>query len=464
MTISRDPLLADLRRILGDKGLMTTEDDRDAHATDSSGWDSIRPWVVACPATTSEVSAVLALCNENDVPVVPQGGLSGLVGGAVPVANGLALSMHRMRGIEEFDANARTLEVWAGTPLQEAQDYAEERGFLLALDLGGRGSCQIGGNVSTNAGGNRVIRYGMTREQVLGLEAVLADGTVIDARNKLLKNNAGFDLKHLFIGTEGTLGIVTRITLRLRALPRSQSVALCACTGFDDVIGLLRAADSSLGGNLTAFETMWQEFYDLALDVTPGAKRAFGEAYPMYVLIETRGGEQARDQESLEQFLGEAMGKGLIKDAVLSRSSDDVARLWSLRDASGEITRVLETFASLDVSIPINGMEAFIERARHTLSTRWPAARGVYFGHIGDSNLHVVFGSPDFPASAKKEAEALVYEIVRDVKGSIAAEHGIGRAKRDYLDHSRTAAEIDLMRTVKHALDPNGILNPGAVI
>ncbi len=464
MNGSQDRLLADLHGILGDKGLLRADDDRDRHATDSSGWDNVKPWAVACPADTSQVSAVLALCNENAVPVTPQGGLTGLAGGAVPVADGLALSLHRMRGIEDFDDQAGTMEVKAGTTLQEAQEYAEDRGFLLALDLGGRGSCQIGGNVSTNAGGNRVIRYGMTREQVLGLEAVLADGTVIDARNKLLKNNAGFDLKHLFIGAEGTLGVITRVTLRLRALPRSQSVALCGCTEFDQVIGLLRAADSKLGNDLSAFEAMWREFYDLALRVTPDARRAFAEDYPLYVLIETRGGDQSRDQENLEQFLGEAAADGLIKDAVVSRSSGDVADLWALRDASGEIVRHIGNFASLDVSIPIGVMEDFITRVRDALGSGWPQARGVYFGHLGDSNLHIIFGAPDFPDSAIKQACARVYELVRRAGGSISAEHGVGRAKRDYLGHSRSVAEIEMMRSIKRTLDPKGIMNPGAVI
>ena len=464
MSKSNDQLLADLHSILGDRGLLNGEDDRQRHATDTSGWASIPPWAVACPATTAEVSSVMALCNENGISVVPQGGLTGLTGGAVPVADGLALSLHRMRGIEEFDGQAGTLEVLAGKTLQEAQDYAEQQGFLLALDLGGRGSCQIGGNVSTNAGGNRVIRYGMTREQVLGLEAVLADGTVIDARNKLLKNNAGFDLKHMFIGSEGTLGIITRVTLRLHALPRSQSVALCGCACFDDTIKLLRAADRALGSNLTAFEAMWQEFHDLALDVMPGTRRAFSENYPLYVLIETRGGDQNRDQEALEEFLNQATTDGLINDAVVSRSSADVAKIWAMRDASGEIARSLEKFANLDVSIPIGKREDFIGRVREALSSRWPQSKGVYFGHIGDSNLHVLFGSPDFPDDGKKQVDALVYDLVREAGGSISAEHGIGRVKRDYLGYSRTAAEIETMRTLKRALDPNGILNPGAVI
>ena len=464
MNTSQDQLLVGLQSILGDKGLLTGDDDRQRHATDTSGWDCILPWAVACPATTDEVSAVMALCNENDVSVVPQGGLTGLAGGAVPVAQGIALSLHRLRGIEDFDGQAGTLEVKAGTTLQEAQDYAEDRGFLLALDLGGRGSCQIGGNVSTNAGGNRVLRYGMTREQVLGLEAVLADGTIIDARNKLLKNNAGFDLKHLFIGTEGTLGIVTRVTLRLRALPHSQSVALCGCAKFDDAIKLLRAADSRLGSNLAAFEAMWQEFHDMALNLMPGTRRPFDKDYPLYVLIETRGGNQDRDQEALAEFLIEATNSGLVKDAVVSQSTSDVARLWALRDASGEITRALGNFANLDVSIPISAMEGFIDQVRGSLSSRWPQAKGVYFGHIGDSNLHVLFGSSDFPATAKKQVEALVYDLVRKAGGSISAEHGIGRVKRDYLGYSRTPAEIELMRAMKRTLDPKGILNPDAVI
>lgn len=202
----------------------------------------------------------------------------------------------------------------------------------------------------------------------------------------------------------------------------------------------------------------------MALNVMPGTRQTFGEDYPLYVLIETRGGDQDRDQLALEEFLIDATESGLIKDAIVSQSTSDVARLWAMRDASGEITRSLKSFANLDVSIPIGAMENFVERVRGALSSRWPHAKGIYFGHIGDSNLHVLFGSPDFPQTAKKQVEALVYDLVRQAGGSISAEHGIGRVKRDYLRYSRSAAEIELMRAMKRTLDPKGILNPGAVI
>lgn len=457
-------LLDELADILGPVGLLRDPEQLESYATDWSGWGRALPLAVARPALTAEVSEVLKLCHAHGQAVVPQGGLSGLAGGAIPVGGALALSLQRMAGVEEIDEMAATLSVRAGTTLQAAQEAALAAGFLLAMDLGGRGSAQVGGNVSTNAGGNRVIRYGMTREQVLGLEAVLADGTIIDARSKLLKNNTGIDLKHLFIGTEGTLGVVTRIVFRLHPMPRSQTVALVAMPRLDDIHALLRRAGSAFGGRLTAFEVMWADYLHLAYEAAPDLPNPFGTIAPHHVLIEIRGENEALDRADLEDFLGAELESETASDAVVSQSGRQAVDFWRIRDASGEITTHMQKYAGFDVSIPAREMAGFVAESRQALAAGWPNERAAFFGHLGDSNLHVIFGGPSLSPEAKKAVEAMIYAQVAAVRGSVSAEHGIGRMKKPYLGHSRSPEEIALMRTLKAALDPKGILNPGAVL
>lgn len=421
-----------------------------------------RPLAVVRPRTTEEVAAVLRVCNTHGVAVVPQGGLTNLAASAVPVAGGITLSLERMIGVEEIDPAAMTLTACAGTPLQTIQDVAQQAGFLFPLDLGARGSCQIGGNVSTNAGGNRVIRYGMTRELVLGLEAVLADGTVITSLNKMLKNNAGYDLKHLFIGSEGTLGIVTRVVLRLHPLPKSTCTALCAVADYPAVLALLRHAKENLGGTLGAFEMMWPDFYELITRAVPGVSKPLPYGHGAYVLVEALGSDQAHDQARFEAMLQDAVEAELIADAVIAKSAAESRSLWRIRDGSGDFPQVFWPKVGFDVSIPTNDIGRFIEACKALVAKRWPEGRTVFFGHIGDSNIHVAV-KVCAGAQPESEIEDVVYGLVRDWKGSISAEHGIGLIKRPYLSYSRTAEEIALMRTLKRALDPKGILNPGKI-
>ena len=422
-----------------------------------------RPAAVVLPRTTADVAAVMKLCHAEGIPVVPQGGLTGLAGGATPAADWVVLSLERMRGIEEIDPAASTLTAWAGTPLQAVQEAAHEAGFLFPLDLGARGSCAIGGNVGTNAGGNRVIRYGMTRELVLGLEVVLADGTVVSALNKLLKNNTGYDVKHLFIGAEGTLGIVTRVVLRLHPRPKSLCTALCAVASYDDTLALLRHAKESLGGTLSAFEMMWPDFYELVTTKVQGLKAPLAYGYGGYVLIEALGSDQAHDQTRFEAMLQAAMEQGLVADAVIAKSHAESQALWALRDASGELAQIFAPDAKFDISIPTGDIGRFLDACGAALRRRWPRVRSVSFGHIGDANIHLnVHLEGDEGTEA--DIERVVYDMVRDWHGSISAEHGIGLLKRPYLGHSRTPEEIQLMRTLKQALDPRGILNPGKIL
>ncbi|WP_420997827.1 FAD-binding oxidoreductase [Cupriavidus sp. 30B13] len=423
------------------------------------------PLAVVRPRSSAEVAAVLALCNRVGQPVVPQGGLTGLAGAATPAGGEVVLSLERMRGVEEIDTQAGTMTVLAGTTLQAAQDAAREAGWLLAVDLGARGSCQIGGNIATNAGGNRVIRYGMMRDQVLGLEAVLADGTVVSSLNKMQKNNAGYDVRQLFIGSEGTLGVITRAVLRLAPLPAATQTALCALSGYGDVVRLLRHAQQKLSGRLSAFEVMWADFYGVVTTQVAGVRAPLPAGHPFYVLLDLQGNDAAQDAPAFEGMLEAAMEAGLIQDAAVAASHKEAQSFWQLRDAVAEFPVMWAPNAAFDVSLPIGRIGDFADALRARVLATWPHAELVNFGHVGDSNLHVSVRLPgatdeDFP---EHEISGAVYAVVRDFQGSISAEHGIGFHKKPYLHCSRSPGELALMRLLKRSLDPNNILSPGRV-
>lgn len=434
------------------------------HHKDWSRLPPVVPLALVRPRSTAEVSTVLKLCHAQRQSVVPQGGMTGLSGGGRPRATDIALSLERMAGIESLDPTTATMTVLAGTPLQTVQHAADAAGFLFPLDLGARGSCSIGGNLATNAGGNRVVRYGMAREQVLGLEAVLADGTVVSALNRMQKNNSGYDVKQLFIGSEGTLGVITRAVLKLAPKPASLSNAFIGLADFERVIRLLRSAQARLGGTMSAFEVMWPSFYDIVLERLPELRRPLATPHRYYVLMEAAGADQASDGARFETFLQSMIEAGVIEDAAIAQSVTDGAAMWAIRDATAEYRRILGVHVGFDISFPIGRMEAVAARCEAGLRDRWPEIIVLCYGHIGDSNLHLVASVPGRAEQPDHEIENLVYAVVRDEGGAVSAEHGIGTIKREYLGHSRSAAEIALMRTIKHALDPQGILNPGKVL
>lgn len=415
---------------------------------------------VAYPRTTEQVSTILAAAHAEAVAVVPQGGLTSMVGGPVPTRPSLVLSLDRMRAIEELDPNAATMTVEAGCVLETVQQAADEAGFFFPLDLGGRGSAQVGGLISTNAGGNRVLRFGMMREAVLGIEAVLADGTIIRSLNKMLKNNAGYDLKHLFIGSEGTLGIVTRAVLRLYPKALAVSTALLAVGDYDQALALLRHMKPALGGEMTAFEAMWPDIYELGTDALE-RRRPIAGAHGLYLLIEAHGTDADRSGNHFEATLGEALEQGLAEDVVIAGSERQRQELWAIRDCPGEFTKMLWPQRSYDVSLPVGAIGAFVIGSKAALDRKWPGVRTAFWGHIADSNLHLAINLPEDQGKAMDD---MIYDLVGAADGSISAEHGIGSIKRDYLHHSRSEAEIALMRTIKTALDPSGILNPDKVL
>ncbi len=420
--------------------------------------DTIQAKALVRPRTTEDVSRALAVCHAHDQTVVAHGGLTGLVEGALTGPEDVVISLERMNAIERVDAANRTMVVQSGAVLQQIQERAEEQGLMFPLDLGGRGSATIGGNISTNAGGNRVIRYGMTRDMVLGLEAVLADGTVVSSMNEMIKNNAGYDLKQLFIGTEGTLGVVTRAVLRLREQPRHQATLFVAVDAFAKLPAFLKHIDAALGGTLSAFEVMWNDFYTLVTTEPAQNQPPVSREHPYYVLVEAMGADDA----TVEAALSEAYEQSLIVDAVMAQSESQRRQLWAMRDDVAQCFRDGPTIA-FDVSLKISDMERYVADVRQALDAAFDQCRCYVFGHLGDGNLHLVVGVPQVTAESRETVEACVYEPLRGIGGSVSAEHGVGLEKKPYLDISRSAAEIELMRALKRALDPKGLLNPGKI-
>jgi FAD/FMN-containing dehydrogenase len=419
------------------------------------------PDTILKPGSTDQVAAVLRLCNEYGQALVPIGGKTGLVDGLQANAGEMGLSLERMNAIEEIDEINRTITVQAGCILQVACEAAEEKGLLLPLDLGARGSATVGGNVATNAGGNRVIRYGMMRDMVLGLEVVLADGTVVPALNKMIKNNTGYDLKHWFIGAEGTLGVITRAVLRLRPLPRSQNTALVAVPDFASVQKLLAWLDAHTAGTLSAFECMWPSFYEFLTREESLHTPPLAHGYPYYILVETLGSEPEQDLERFETVLGEALEKELVVDAVIAKSQAERQAIWEIRDD------VLEFFtlgpsAIFDISLTMDRMTGFVEEIDRFME-KVPDPINIVFGHLGDGNLHLTLGSRNAAAFDREAIEDGVYKLVEKHGGSISAEHGVGVMKREHLGCSRTPEELQLMYAIKRTLDPNNILNPDKI-
>lgn len=428
-------------------------------------WDAapLEALAVVRPRTTQAVSAALRICFEHEQPVVTHGGKTGCCDGDRCGAGDVVVSLERMTAIEEIDPIGRTVVVQAGCILQTLQETVERQGLYLPLDLGARGSCTIGGNVATNAGGINVIRYGMTRALVLGLEAVLADGTIVSSMNRMLKNNTGYDLKQLFIGTEGTLGIVTRVVLALKELPVSAISALVALDAPEKIAALLKHMDHGLGGLLSAYEVMWGDYFRVVTG--PGWHVSpMSSHHPYYVIMEAQGANQDLDAARFESTLEHALTSGLIVDAVIPKSRAERDRIWAIRE-DFEAVLQFEPLFLYDVSLPIRDMIAYVDEVEQRLAALWPAHRFYVLGHIGDGNLHF-FVSPgcDAAPGQHEQSDVAVYEPLVKFGGAVSAEHGIGLEKRRWLSLSRNDEELALMRLLKRSLDPRNLLNPGKVV
>ena len=436
------------------------------------------------PANTKETSMVLKACHAAGQPVVTHGGVTGLAEGDKSNAKDIILSLERQRSIESIDITGRNMTVQAGCILQSVHDAARDADLLYGLDLGARGSCTIGGNISTNAGGLSVLRYGMTRDQILGLEVVLADGTVLSSMNKMMKNNAGYDLKQLFIGSEGTLGVVTRAVLRLRPATTTANTAIVAFDNFEQVKATLLHMSASLNAELNAFEIIWNDFYQLSTDQTvQGASRApLPDNLFAYAIIESRGANNDADELRFTQALEEAMHKELITDAVIAQSEQERADIWQIRE-NVDLTLRHQPLFVYDISLPIDSMQDYLDSISASLRALWPNVIVYAYGHLADSNLHVTI-APE-PANFIKDPNSqpariqdfnnaesewyqhcnkTVFEPLTALGGSISAEHGIGLLKKAHLHYSRTPEEIATMQLLKKSLDPENILNPGKIV
>ncbi len=450
-------LLAQLCAIVGDGNVLVGADVSGRH-DNYPPIDAMTALCIVRPKTTVEVSALVRLCHGAGVTVVPQGGRTGLAGGARSRAHEVALSLERMTAIEPVDTMGATVVAEAGVPLQTLQDAARAAGLYYPVDLGARGSATVGGTIATNAGGNSVFRYGMTRDQILGLEVVLADGTVISGMNRMIKNNSGYDLKQLFIGSEGTLGIVTRAVLRLRPDPGERATALIGVACFADVLALFARMSAAADGTLSSFELMWPQFVETVLS-SGRHGRPLADSHAFYLLVEV---VSHRSEALLQTIIEEAWDSGLIADATLAQTIAQGRALWAIRDDIDAVAERLRPMFLYDVSLPQAAMASYVERLDQELRQRWPDAALVVFGHIADGNLHLCISTGE--AADHDAVDALVYTPLASVGGSISAEHGIGLEKRGYLEVSRQGAEIDLMRAIKQVLDPRGVLNPGKIL
>lgn len=453
-------LLATLREIVGDVGILTGDalEGRSAGAWDD---DALRALAIVRPGTTEEVSAVLKACNEAGQSVVPVGGMTGLAGGHRTGPDDIGLSLERMTAIESVDPHARTMTVQAGAILQNVQDRAEDEGLMFPLDLGARASCTIGGNIATNAGGVRVIRYGMMRDLVLGLEAVLADGTVVSSMFGFLKNNTGYDIRQMFIGAEGTLGVVTRAVLRLFEAPLGMETALLAVPSWDAVMKLMRHFDSALSGDLVAYEVLWRNHFELNTGEYSDVDSPLSETAPYYVIMEVFVADAETGLSDLEDQLMHCIEEGDVVDGVIAKSEAERMKIWQIRESFEPEQKKHGFGFGYDVSLPIEDMERYVADVTADLAKQFPDGTLYAYGHVGDGNLHFsISGIDDAGHAAVSHA---VYDPLRSMGGSVSAEHGIGVEKKEYLDITRSAAEIDLMRRTKMMMDPKGILNPGKV-
>jgi FAD/FMN-containing dehydrogenase len=463
-------LIAAFEAIVGPANVLTQPSDMAAYLTEPRDLFRGGALCVVRPGSTAEVAAVVRLCSEAATPIVPQGGNTGLVGGQIPAPEdrAIVLSLQRMRALREIDLASNTMTVEAGMVLAAAQAEADRVGRAFPLSLASEGSCTIGGNLATNAGGTGVIAYGSARDLVLGVEAVLADGRIYAGLSKLKKDNTGYDLKALFIGSEGTLGIITAAVLKLFPKPRAVATAFIGLPSPADALALLDLARDKAGGEITAFELIPRLGLDFVLAHAQGARDPLAGPHQWYILLELGAHEEGAADRLLE-LLADAAGRGLIEDAALAASETQRRDFWRLRDELSEAQRREGGSIKHDVSVPIADIPAFLEEAGRIVATAAPGARLVPFGHLGDGNIHYNVSQPvgaDRDAFLARWAEInfLVHGVVARYGGSISAEHGIGQLKRDLLGEVKDPVALDLMRALKRTLDPKGILNPGKVI
>lgn len=470
--LSDQTIVQRLCEISGSDRVAVSDEAKAPFLTDWRGRYSGKALAVVHPGNVEEVASAVRLCAEEGISMVPQGGNTGLCGGATPLCSGrsVVINLSRLNRVRSVDAANNTMVVEAGCTLAAVQAAAHEIDRLFPLSLAAEGSCEIGGNLSTNAGGVQVLRYGNTRDLVLGVEVVLADGRIWNGLNCLRKNNTGYDLKHLFIGAEGTLGIITAAVLKLFPQPRARATAWVDVADPDAAVALLNALQKRCGDRVTAFEIVAREALGLVLKHMPEARAPFEAPGQWSVLIELSDTvEDAGLDALLERELGIAFESGLVIDAVVAANLAQVAALWALRENISEAQRIEGLSIKHDISVPVSRIPEFLARGRAALLDRWPDARIVAFGHIGDGNLHYNLSKSHAQDNhafigRTEEINRVVHDLVAELGGSISAEHGLGQLKREEMRRYKPEVELELMRTLKAAFDPRGLMNPGKVI
>ncbi len=464
----RPETLAAIRAIVGEKGVFEGEDKGPFLSEWRQRWPGEAALIVA-PASSEDVSSVVKICHDANVAITPQGGNTGLVGGQIPYGDEILLSLKRMRRIRDIEPLNNTMTVDAGVTLAEAQDAATEADRLFPMSIGSEGSCQIGGVISTNAGGVHVVKYGNMRDLVLGLEAVLPNGEIWNGLKRLRKDNTGYDLKQLLIGGEGTLGVVTGAVLKLFPRPVQTVTAFAGLKSAADAVALLSDAQSATSGAVSSFEFMSRRSVALVLKHIPGVRDPMGSSHPWYVLMEFSAGRAGDLRRVIEDLLAAAMENGRIEDAVIATSDAQSEMLWRIRHSISEAINGEGLGARHDVSVATSDIPDFLQCADAAIEKIAPGARIVAFGHIGDGNVHYDVIGPEGAGEhaledKRPEIETAVYEIFDRFDGSISAEHGIGRHRRETLAKRKSAVELEMMRAVKRALDPKGIMNPGKML
>ncbi len=472
-SVTGDHLVEELRALVGDRYVLTDPGDMAANLAEPRELFHGAARCMVRPGSTAEVAAVLKACNAARVPVVPQGGNTGLVGGQIPGQEGrsgeVLLSLSRMNRLRESDAASMTMTVEAGMTLADVQAHAEAAGALFPLSLASEGSCTIGGNLATNAGGTAVLAYGNARDLVTGLEVVLADGQVLSNLSKLKKDNTGYDLKHLFMGSEGTLGIITAAVVKLYPRPRSVQTAFVGLQSPRDALALLNLAQARAGNDVKTFELMARFGLQIVLDHAVGVRDPLAGRHNWYVLLELGSQIGTGLEETMMALLEEAAAEGIIEDATLAASLDQRRSFWKLREDMSDMQKHEGGSIKHDISVPVALVPQFLEEMYPAVEAFMPGARPCPFGHLGDGNIHCNITQP---AGMDKQAfldqwyemNEVVHSIVTRLNGSISAEHGIGTLKRDLLPQVKDPVAMQVMRTLKQALDPKGTLNPGKVL
>eukprot|EP00736_Rhodelphis_marinus_P013960 Rmarinus@m.18131 len=452
------------RSVLGDAAVVTGKDDLEIYNTDWTGDYRGQTTLAVRPESASQVSKILSYCNERRLAVVPQGGNTGLVGGSVPVFDEIVVSLNRMNNIRAFDEISGVLTCDAGCILENLDNFVGERGYMMPIDLGAKGSCQIGGNVATNAGGIRFVRYGSLHGTVLGIEAVLPDGTVLDNLSTLRKDNTGYDLKQLFIGSEGSLGIITGLNILCPTRPRAVQAAFLACETFDDVRRILRMAKTELSEVLSAFEFLDREALEAATSNLPGVRDPLPDTPgKFYTLIEVSGSSAEHNEEKLSMFLEKAMECGAVTDGAVAQDENHSAMFWRIREGMPEaMSKVGMTF-KYDFSLPLDSFYTIVRDTRERIRD-CEGALVVAWGHVGDCNLHLNIAVPreqnEMQGRVRDLLSPFLFEKVREYHGSISAEHGLGLMKAGAIHYRQNATSVNVMQRLRKMIDPNSIMNP----